>query len=75
MGKGLGISIIQKRKKNRKIEKTNIFMENPKARNKKESNTKSNLNQTNKKTQQNYISYPNFFFKKEENVLELVLTI
>ena len=39
-------------------------MENPKARNKKESNTKSNLNQTNKKTQQNYISYPIFFFLK-----------
>ena len=36
---------------NRKIEKTNIFMENPKARNKKESKSKSNLNLSNEKTQ------------------------
>ena len=34
---------------NRKIEKTNIFMENPKARNKKESKPKSNLNYPTKK--------------------------
>ena len=45
MGKGLGISVIQNRKKNQKIEKTNIFMENPKARNKEESKPKSNQNQ------------------------------
>ena len=37
--------------KNRKIEKTNIFMENLKAQNKKESKPKSNLNLSNKKTQ------------------------
>ena len=37
--------------KNRKIEKTNIFMENLKAWNKKESKPKSNLNLSNKKTQ------------------------
>ena len=36
---------------NRKFEKTNIFMENPKAWNKKESKPKSNLNLSNKKTQ------------------------
>ena len=30
-GKGLVISVIQNRKRNRKFEKTNIFMENPKA--------------------------------------------
>ena len=35
----------------RRIEKTKIFMENPKARNKKESKPKSNLNLSNKKTQ------------------------
>ena len=29
--KGLVISVIQNRKRNRKFEKTNIFMENPKA--------------------------------------------
>ena len=40
---------------NRKIEKTNIFMENPKARNKKESKRKSNLNLSNEKTQQKVI--------------------
>ena len=40
-----------KKKKNWKIEKTNIFMENPKARNKKESKPKSNLNLSSKKTQ------------------------
>ena len=40
---------------NRKIEKTNIFMENPKARNKKESKPKSNLNLSNEKTQQKVI--------------------
>ena len=51
MGKGLGISVIQNREKNQKIEKTNIFMENPKARNKKESKPKSNLNLSNKKIQ------------------------
>ena len=51
MGKGLGISVIQNRKKNQKIEKTNIFMENPKARNKEESKPKSNLHQSNKETQ------------------------
>ena len=39
------------KKKNWKIEKTNIFMENPKARNKKESKPKSNLNLSSKKTQ------------------------
>ena len=38
-------------KKKWKIEKTNIFMENPKARNKKESKPKSNLNLSSKKTQ------------------------
>ena len=36
---------------NRKIEKTNIFMDNPKAQNKKESKPKSNLNLFNEKTQ------------------------
>ena len=40
---------------NRKIEKTNIFMENPKARNKKESKPKSNLNLSNEKSQQKLI--------------------
>ena len=34
-----------------RIEKTNIFMENPKAQNKKESKPKSNLNLFNEKTQ------------------------
>ena len=38
-------------KKILKIEKTNIFMKNPKIRNKKESKPKSNLNLSNKKTQ------------------------
>ena len=36
---------------NQKIKKTNIFMENPKAWNKKELKPKSNLNFSNKKTQ------------------------
>ena len=40
---------------NRKIEKTNIFIGNPKARNKKESKPKSNLNLSNEKSQQKVI--------------------
>ena len=52
----LVISVIQNRKnktkkkrKYRKLEKTNILMENPKTRNKKESKPKSNLNLSNNK--------------------------
>ena len=47
-------------KKNRKIEKTNISLENPKAQNKKESKPKSNLNLSNKKhSLKSNISHPN----------------
>ena len=38
------------KRKYRKIEKTKIFMENPKTRNKKETKPKSNLNLSNNKT-------------------------
>ena len=59
------ISVIQNREKNRKIEKSNIFMENPKARNKKESKPKSNLNLSNKKNSiKSNVSFPNL--KKNE---------